>query len=217
MNMDWMMSRIFTDKQSERSLQKDVGPSEIGGCKRRLWHRINRTPITNEDTLGLAAWMGTAIHERIQRRILHEDPWGERFLVEHEVEHDGLRGHVDLYDKQEREVIDWKTTTRKNLSRFPSAAQRSQVHLYGYLMNATGIPVDTVTLVALARDGNELDIQIHSEPYEERYALDSLATLAKVKDMAMPPEPEESRRFCRDYCQFFDPSETVGCPGKEGR
>ena len=217
MNMEWLMTTILNDKDSARSTQKAVGPSEIGGCRRRLWHRTRNTPATNHDTLGLAAWMGTAIHERIQRRITHEDPFGKRFLVEHEVEYDGLMGHVDLYDMQEREVIDWKTTTKKNLSRVPSAAQRQQVQLYGYLMTQTGHPVDSVTLVALARDGNELDIKQHSEPYDERYALDALARWRDVAAMEAPPAPEENVRFCRDYCQFWDPSAEVGCPGKEVR
>lgn len=171
--------------------------------------------MTNEQTLGLAAWMGTAIHERIQRRLQYQDPWGDRYQVEVEVEYDGLMGHVDLYDKVEREVIDWKTTTRKNLGKFPTASQRTQVQLYGYLMNKTGLPVDTVTLIALARDGNELDIKEHSEPYDERYALMAVDRLQEVKGMVMPPAPEESVRFCRDYCQFYDASATVGCPGKD--
>jgi hypothetical protein len=217
MNMEWLMTTILNDKDSARSTQKAVGPSEIGGCRRRLWHRIQQTPITNEDTLGLAAWMGTAIHERIQRRIKHEDPFGKRFLVEHEVEYDGLMGHVDLYDMQEQEVIDWKTTTKKNLGRFPSAAQRQQVQLYGYLMEHNHRPVANVTLVALARDGNELDIKQHTEPYDERYALEALARWREVAAMDAPPEPEENVRFCRDYCQFWDPSAEVGCPGKEVR
>ena len=211
------MTTIFSDKDSARSTQKAIGPSEIGGCRRRLWHRIQGTPTTNNDTLTLAAWMGTAIHERIERRLRHEDPFGKRYMVETEVEHDGLLGHVDVYDKEDREIIDWKTTTKKNLSRFPTASQRSQVHLYGYLMTQNGYPVDSVTLVALARDGNELDVVRHTEPYDERYALDALERWKQVLALELPPEPEENVRFCRDYCQFYDEDAVVGCPGKAER
>lgn len=211
------MATIFSDKDSARSTQKAIGPSEIGGCRRKLWHRIQGTPTTNEDTLGLAAWMGTAIHERIERRLRHEDPFGKRYLIETEVEYDGLMGHVDVYDKDDREIIDWKTTTKKNLSRFPSTSQRSQVHLYGYLMSKNGHEVEHVTLVALARDGNELDVVRHTEPYDERYALKALDRWREVQDAPQAPEPEENVRFCRDYCQFYDPTSEVGCPGKVER
>ena len=70
--------------QSERSLQKEVGPSEFGGCKRKTWLRLNNQPITNPDTLMLASVMGTAIHSYIQEAYRRVDPWEERYLLEQE-------------------------------------------------------------------------------------------------------------------------------------
>jgi hypothetical protein len=63
MEKDFVLS-LMSNKRSARSLQKAVGPSEIGGCRRQVWHRVNSTPVTNVDTLEMAAWMGTAIHTR---------------------------------------------------------------------------------------------------------------------------------------------------------
>jgi len=202
---------IIDDSRSNRSMQKAVGPSEIGGCSRRLWHRINETPACN-DTLSLAAWMGTAIHKGLEGALSRVDPFNTRYMTEVQVEHDGLMGHVDVYDREAREVIDWKTTTKSKMSKFPSESQVQQVQVYGWLLSANGYSVDSVTLVGIPRDGNERHVLFHTESYDENVALDAVAKLEDVRAMSEPPEPEEYARFCRDYCQFYDESGAVGCP-----
>jgi len=213
MDREFVIS-LVNDKGSARSLQKAVGPSEIGGCRRRTWHRLIGSEHTNPDTLGMAAWMGTAIHAAIERNLKRkDDPFNPRFLLELEVDYDGMRGHVDCYDTENYEVIDWKTITKKKVSGFPSSQQRTQVQIYGYLLENTGRRVDTVTLVGFPRDGNELDIKIHSEPYDARIALDGLKWLREIEqNLGVIPEPEMPARFCRDYCPYYDATADVGCP-----
>jgi hypothetical protein len=164
----------------------------------------------------MAAWMGTAIHDAIERKIKRTDnPFTPRYRTEMEVTHDGLTGHVDLYDTETYEVVDWKTITKKKVSYFPSSQQRMQVQIYGYLLTQNGYRVDNVTLVGIPRDGNELDLVVHTEPYEPLIAQEGLAWVRSITDnLDVIPEPEESRRFCQDYCQFFDPSAEVGCPSR---
>lgn len=210
MNID-EITGIILSGQTARDVQTDVGPSEIGGCPRRVWHRLQGTPVTNPDTLQLAARMGTAIHAWIEKQFTRHDPFGERFLLETEVEAFGIRGHVDCFDTHLGEVIDWKTTTKKNLSRFPSAQQRTQVQLYGLLMEANGFPVNDVSLVCIARDGNERDIRVHSEPFDRSVGEAGLAWLEGVK--RGKPDPVERVSFCRDYCPFYDASGAIGCEG----
>lgn len=207
---------LVQDRGSKRSLQKQVGPSEIGGCRRKVWHRLQGTPVVNTDTLLMAAWMGTAIHAAIEKRMKRLDPFESRYLRERRVEFDGLVGHVDCYDMVEREVIDWKTTTKRGLADFPSEQQRWQVQVYGYLLANTGFPVATVTLVGIPRDGNETHIKVHSEPYSENVAREALAWLDAITGWQdeEPPDPEKPARFCRDYCQYYDPEGEVGCPSK---
>jgi len=213
MDKEFVMS-LVNDKGSKRSLQKAVGPSEVGGCRRRVWHRLLGSQPTNEDTLGMAAWMGTAIHSAIERKMKRmDDPFNPRYLLEVEVEYDGMRGHVDCYDTQEFEVVDWKTITKKKASAFPLSQQRTQVQIYGYLLENTGRRVDTVTLVGIPRDGSELDIKIHSEPYDIDMAVKGLLWLAQIENnLDVIPEPEMPKRLCRDYCQYYDATGDVGCP-----
>jgi CRISPR/Cas system-associated exonuclease Cas4 (RecB family) len=201
------------DASRDRSLQTEVGPSEIGGCKRKVWYRLNAQPHTNENQSKLAAIMGTAIHAAIEEAIGALDPEGKEYLVETEVAYGDMKAHVDLFVPSTGAVIDWKTSKIKNLGYFPSNQQRWQVQLYGYLLSKNGYEVKTVNLVAIARDGAEKDIKVHTEPYDEVMALAALSWLANVKASTTLPEPEKDASFCKDYCQYYDVTEEMGCGG----
>jgi CRISPR/Cas system-associated exonuclease Cas4 (RecB family) len=201
------------DASRDRSQQTEVGPSEIGGCKRKVWYRLNAQPHTNENQSKLAAIMGTAIHAAIEEAIGSLDPEGKEYLVETEVAYGDMKAHVDLFVPSTGAVIDWKTSKIKNLSYFPSNQQRWQVQVYGYLLSKNGYEVKTVNLVAIARDGAEKDIKVHTEPYDETMALAALAWLENVKASPTLPEPEKDESFCKDYCQYYDATEEMGCGG----
>lgn len=201
------------DASRDRSLQTEVGPSEIGGCKRKVWYRLNAQPHTNDNQSKLAAIMGTAIHAAIEEAIGALDPEGKEYLVETEVAYGDMKAHVDLFVPSTGAVIDWKTSKIKNLGYFPSNQQRWQVQLYGYLLSKNGYEVKTVNLVAIARDGAEKDIKVHTEPYDETMALAALSWLSNVKASTTLPEPEKDASFCKDYCQYYDATEQMGCGG----
>ncbi len=40
------------DASRDRSTQTQVGPSEIGGCRRKVWYRLNSQPHTNDNQSG---------------------------------------------------------------------------------------------------------------------------------------------------------------------
>ena len=197
-----------------RSNQKEVGPSELGGCRRKVWYKINEQPETNENELKLAAIMGTAIHGAIENALATADPSGEKYVVEQEVVWQGMKAHIDLWIPETGDVVDWKTVKKSNLSYFPSKQQRWQVQVYGYLLEKAGkgSPVN-VNLVAIARDGNEEDIKVHSEPYDPAMAEEALAWLADVKARVEAPDPEKDEGFCRNYCKYYDATGQMGCVG----
>jgi len=201
------------DATRDRSTQTEVGPSEIGGCRRKVWYRLNAQPHTNENQSKLAAIMGTAIHTAIEEAISALDPEGKEYLVETEVSYGDMKAHVDLYVPSTGAVIDWKTSKVKNLGYFPSKQQRWQVQLYGYLLSKKGYNVKTVNLVAIARDGAEKDVKVHTEAYDEAIALEAFTWLAAVKASTTLPDPEKDESFCKDYCQYYDASGEMGCTG----
>ena len=203
-----------TSKGSSRSQQREVGPSEIGGCRRKVWLKLQGVEQTNTDTLRLASIMGTAIHTYIQEAFERQDPFNERYILEGEFTAAGIRGHVDMYDKEKNEVIDWKTTKKSNLTYFPSKQQRWQVQLYGFLIRESGLPVDNVTLVAIARDGDERDIVYHTEPYDAEVAAEAIDWLIDVRNRTEAPAPEKDAFFCKSYCGYYDATGLKGCVGK---
>ena len=193
-----------------RSTQVQIGPSELGGCRRKVWYRLNNQPETNETELKLASIMGTAIHGAIEE-ALKKNP---DLLIETSVEYNGMKAHVDLFIPETGDVVDWKTTKYKNLSYFPSQQQRWQVQTYGYLIEKSGKgKVRNVNLVAIARDGDERDIKVHSEPYDEKVALEALNWLEAIKASDVAPEPERDESYCKFYCKFYDASGEMGCVG----
>ena len=201
------------DASKSRSKQKQVGPSEIGGCRRKVWYKLNDQPETNDNLSKLAAIMGTAIHAEIEKAIESVDPNGEKYKVELEVEYSDIKAHIDLFVPETGDVIDWKTVKVRNLSYFPSMQQRWQVQVYGYLLAKNGYAVNRVSLCAIARDGDERDVKVHTEDYDESIALEALGWLAAVKEAAEPPAPEKDSSFCQNYCQFYDASGQMGCVG----
>ena len=193
-----------------RSTQVQIGPSELGGCRRKVWYRLNNQPETNDNELKLAAIMGTAIHSAIETAFAGN----ENILLEQTVEYGDMKAHVDAYLPDTGDVIDWKTVKAKNLSYFPSQQQRWQVQVYGYLIDKSGVGKPrNVNLVAIPRDGDERDIKVHSEPYDESIALEALNWLAAIKESAEAPAPERDESYCKFYCKFYDASGEMGCVG----
>lgn len=218
MNLQDMIIKTLTDHDNsrDRSRQVEVGPSSIGGCHRRLYHEIARTEPTNAgDKLG--AICGTFIHTGIESALKRLDPFNDNYLTEVEVEHEGLRGHVDLFIKDQGLVVDWKST-KKGSARYFGAGNRQhrwQVHLYGWLLENNGYDVKGVSIVGIPRDGKMKDILVFAEDYNPAIAQEAIDHLAKTKNMVaenLPPAPEKTLNFCADYCPYYDPTGEIGCP-----
>lgn len=217
MKIDELLVKTLTtyDADRKRSQQTEVGVSQIGGCRRQVWHQLQRTPKEN-NTLKLPALMGTAIHKMIENAFTQtiKNEWKDYWLEE-EFEKDGIKGHIDMYIPAIGAVIDWKTTKLRNLDYFPSKQQRWQVQLYGWLIKYAGASdPKTVTLVAIPRDGDERNIKIHTEEYNEAIALEAMEWYREVQNMTEPPAPERyAAQFCQHYCPYF--GQACGGKGKE--
>lgn len=212
MDIKELLVKALHEKENQRgrSTQVQIGPSELGGCRRKVWYRLNNQPETNDNELKLAAIMGTAIHAAIENALAEN----KEVLLEQTVEHGGMKAHVDCYIPSTGDVIDWKTVKNKNLNYFPSQQQRWQVQVYGYLISKSGLgKVSTVNLVAIPRDGDERDILVHSEAYDEAIALEALNWLDAIRTITVPPEPERDESYCKHYCKYYDASGEMGCVG----
>jgi len=73
--------------------------------------------------------------------------------------------------------------------------------------------VQTVSLVAIPRDGDERDILVHTENYDESIALEALNWLEAIKTSDAVPNPERDEGYCKFYCKYYDASGEMGCVG----
>lgn len=177
-------------RSSARDEQKSVGPSEIGDpcgrclgqalCRKypELWWEHEPPPA---DTFSLKAWVGTAIHEKLERE--NESGIREATVpITHLPEYGDITGHCDLYldgvvcdfkSKDQHKIRDLKLQGR------PPVSELAQINLYGHGWRQLGAPVEDLCLFYIPRDSNRLDdcFPAFLQPNEEvvRRSLDRLA------------------------------------------
>lgn len=229
-------------ENQERSLQKEIGPSEIGSpCPRKVTYGMLQVPRRNLTAPPkLKAYIGQGAHKMLERmldkyNLQHFFDHGdqERFYIEEalqvgEIAGVPLIGHCDVYDRVTCTVIDWKTVGPTMLKDYrangPGQQYRVQAHLYGRgWARYRGHPVDRVMEIFLPRQGELKDAYVWHEVYDEQVALDALArcdgfavavgALGADSVLQMLPAVEH---HCGD-CDWFTPhhslASTAGCPG----
>jgi len=219
-------------RTAPRSLQVELGPSEIGEpCPRKLAQKVMREPAINEgdplpSIVGTAAhaWMEAAIAEANQRL------GRQRFIPEMEIEIiPGIPGHCDCFDVDTGTVIDWKfsgqtkmTDVKKN---GPGQQYRVQAHLYGKGYKRLGYDVREVAIVFFPRGGMLSGMHIWSEPFDESIADAALERYYQIIELCDKLEVEKyPERYqlipmvmghsCT-FCDYFLPGPDTGkgCPG----
>lgn len=203
---------------SPRSKQIAIGPSEIGHeCSRRLAYKLLDWEKINEGGNGSwAAQVGTAIHAYLAEVFGKIDG----YEVEQRVTiRSGLSGTIDLFDVNRGIVMDWKTTSAKQIeTRKKEGASKQQIiqtQLYGYGKAQQGVQVNHVALVYLPTSGSLNEMHMEMYEYDEQVAIDALARidslygLLSTVDVEANPAmwsliPAKSDRLC-NYCPYFLP------------
>lgn len=187
-----------------RSLQKRIGPSEIGHpCQRRIGHKLAGTPEVNGDSVRGVAWkpfVGTSVHEQmanimakaeVARWSTTEDDVSPRWHVEERVTVGtiggvAISGSTDLFDGHHGIVFDWKFTSKNQIKNYykphgPGDQYRIQAHLYGLGWKNAGHDVRHVAILFLTREGEYTDRYVWHEPFDERVAIDALKRLEEIQ------------------------------------
>jgi hypothetical protein len=236
---------IDFEAQRPRSLQKALGPSELGTpCQQQIARKLAgapRRPIT-EPTW--APFQGTAVHASMEDVVAF---WNgqlgrERWLAEDRLVVDpgpghypAIEGNGDAFDQDHAMVVDWKhvgTSALKKLRTAKrmgkpakeqiSAEYRAQAHLYGLGHQNKGRDVKHVRVVMLARSWQYDDSDEWTEAYNPDIAHWYLGRYWRVVDQlaaagldAVPAAP--SNDACH-WCPFHRPgqvSDIDGCRGHE--
>jgi hypothetical protein len=221
------------DKYAQRSMQRALGPSEIGEpCARKLAYRMLDEARTNEDSDPWAAIVGTAVHAWLASAFEAANArLGRiRYLVEKRVEiRPGLTGSCDLFDADEFVVIDHKvlgpTTMKAYAAGGPPPNYRAQAHLYGVGWANLGVPVREVALAMYPRSGLLSGLRVWSEPFDPAIAWAAIERhdqiLALADTLGCERDASQYRHIPRapghacTYCAWLRPGTDTGrgCPG----
>ncbi|OIU88634.1 hypothetical protein [Microbacterium sp. AR7-10] len=173
-----------------RSLQKRIGPSELGKpCDRWMLRKL----AGEEEPQRGPAWkpaIGTAMHDQLERWFDAANRGGgdvanTEWVTEWQVTvgrigDTPITGHSDLYHVPTGTVIDHKVVGAKQLAKYrlhgPSQQYRVQAHLYGKGFTDDGGwgPCRAVAIAFLPRDGELHQAYFWSEPHDPHLALDAL-------------------------------------------
>ncbi|GAA3374662.1 hypothetical protein [Streptomyces racemochromogenes] len=232
---------IDADKNSARSRQRRIGPSEVGEpCERQLTYKILDWPETNTSRDPIAAIIGTGFHmwmaEKFEARQVPMPDGKPRYRIEERVtvrqgptEASTLTGSSDLFDRLALLNNDWKLVGKSSHDKYrtggPGEKYRVQAHLYGLGQENAGHRPARVAVTFIGRH-HELMVHVWSEPYDRSVAEAALARLDRIRDTAagleldihpenwrMVPIPEKPS--CR-FCPWLLPGSTdlaAGCPG----
>jgi hypothetical protein len=191
---------------NQRSHQVRVGPSQIGDpCDhclgRAMAHMAFPMPFSPSSQT-LPTWIGTAMHEKLERLIsAHIGSLG-MCLTEHrtvcgEITNYGrIVGSVDLYHIPTGTVVDWKGSSKEKIRGYKlngSGQQyRVQRNLYGLGLVAEGYDVQSVANFYIPRDGFTLsEIYYEIEPFDADIALRALIRAQKIYQMVLDGELRE--------------------------
>ncbi|MFJ3663121.1 hypothetical protein ACIPPM_21950 [Streptomyces sp. NPDC090119] len=198
---------VDTATNAPRSLQKRIGPSEVGDpCERKLTYKVLDWPTARDDGDPAASIIGTGFHswmqEAFERRQTEMPDGRPRYRVEERVtvrdspyEAAVVAGSTDLFDRATGTVWDWKlvghTTQDKYRREGPGDQYRIQAHLYGLGQENAGETVHRVAICFVARY-HELRVHVWTEPYTRQIALDALARLDAIRSRLDSPEASAS-------------------------
>lgn len=189
---------VITDAMSQhpRSLQKHIGPSEIGiECDKRLIYKLAGVAEPDRGPAWKPA-VGTAVHAQLEHWFEQANTTPTRWVVEQRVQvgfvgGQPITGSCDLYDVTTGTVIDHKVVGPKQLLAYkrdgPSQQYRVQAHLYGlgYFNNGGWGQPKTVAIAFLPRDGELSRTFFWSEPWDAGLALDALNRLEKLNELRL--------------------------------
>jgi hypothetical protein len=223
-----------------RSLQKHLGPSEIGQpCDRQVVGKLVGFGKTNHTASIWPSFMGRAGHaamEKVFGELENQRLCRERWIAERKVTpHPSHQGTSDLYDADTFTVVDHKFLGESSMARIrshegPPIWYQFQLKLYARGYRNLGLRVDRILIIAWPRTGGDIEGAYawgHVLTADDDALLEQLfARMAWREQVAeqvrqgqlgltdIPAVPDEESCY---FCPFYRPQSRKdngpGCPG----
>lgn len=218
---DWVYQAIQdSSRYSERSQQSAefrFGVSDLGWCAEKSRRMLDQQVPEDEDLL--AAFLGTAIGDALEKAILRANPDA---IIQSEVTVElageqrlyRLDGHPDIILPSDRLLLDGKTrnglTTVERTG--PSENQQYQRHCYAKGAWEAGLFGDCaleevqVGNIWVDRSGETKRVHVQIEPYSEevvRHAAEWLDGVVYAYLNGEEAEKQPPREMCAKTCGFF--------------
>lgn len=232
------MVREF-DASRPRSMQKHLGPSEIGApCDRQIAMKLAQVPEINDVADPWFPIVGSAVHEWLAKMVgWYNDVWldraaNPRFIIENRVhvvaDNQGYTtsGSTDIYDVDMQRVVDWKivgTTTMRKVEAGATPHEKAgpqytvQGMTYGKGWVQAGYPVKSVLIAFLPRSNYLNKMKLVEIPYDQSIADAAQARVAAIDQLRQVVKPHEfPAGGCTIWCPFYRPGFPLGptsCPG----
>lgn len=227
---------LWADHNSVRSLQNEVGVSEVGDCLRRLGYRAAGVRTVAAPGDPWPAIVGTAIHSWLEAGVSSFEyvhgtgRWHTEMTVHPS---DDIKGHTDLYDSETFTVIDYKTKGTEEMREIrkgapPSVDHLRQLNLYALGHIRAGRRVDRIAIVYLPRGGWLSGMYVWAGDFDQAAAEAAVESFEKVQRgiryYKVAEEPANWQKFpaapgrgC-GHCPWYNPSletaDGTGCPAK---
>ena len=225
---------IAYENNRPRTLQKRLGPSEIGEpCARKLAYKLAHFPATGRARDPWLAILGTATHAWLAEALAwyNERVGREDWLIEQRVSvSDDIDGSCDAYFVPWALVVDHKIVGKTSFDKYVKDGlpedYRVQKHAYGLGWARRGYPVRKVA-IALYPRWDDLGKRFHVisdefRPEVAQNALRRVDTVQTVVNRLQPAQdpaqfrriPRKPGRMCH-FCPWNAPGEDTGatCPG----
>jgi hypothetical protein len=227
------------DASRPRSMQRYLGPSEIGSpCARQLAMKLAHTPEVNQVADPWFPIVGSAVHEWLARMAeWYNDVYlgranNPRFIVENRVQVKAKEGgydtsgSTDMYDVDYQRVVDWKivgVTTMRKVEKGDTPIEKAgpqytiQTMTYGKGWEQAGYPVKSVMIAFLPRSNFLNKMKLVEMPYDRAVAdaaQDRVAAIDRLRGQLQPHQFPAGD--CTIWCPFYVPGVPLGpgsCPG----
>lgn len=205
---------------SPRSLQLAIGSSEIGfDCDRRLAYKLAGTRPVHRSLDPMRSIIGIGVHLELAQIFDRLDNESGRFLIEQIVMYRSVPGQVDLYDRFNGMVVDWKTSTASRIRQYRREGlprnYTTQIQMYGAGLTVLGETPKNTAIITLPIDDDLSKAWAWVTPYNQSIADAAVDRLNSLRGRDPAEVPNHPDRLCQ-YCDHFRPESKdlrIGCPG----